>query len=1166
MQIPYICTISWENPVAMISEIHGHEFVRSLFQNRGYAYEQIKGYEEFMFEILPSILHENTDINIESGNTTHTISFINMRITKPSLKEYNGVVRSVFPIECHQRNLNYSNTILIDVEHVFTKYAGDNRKDIIARHSMIYKEVPFFKIPCCVGSKLCNTYQSDDRGLCALDNGGYFICNGNDKVMISQIKLRTNKIYIFKSKASSKFAYKAEVRSAHNKWRSTSTLTVHVDEKGTNIVSHIPFIFKNKSLLDVDILVLFKLMLSGNDHECTMEDIMGVVFPKTLVVDANMESVKDFVETIFQNNVHKTWSYAECIKLLLNTSTERTLEKKKVYIHHIVSNEILPHIRDRSHDTCSDDVNVNFKKAIFVGNMVRKVVQVFLGQQSHSDRDSFRNKKLDTTGPLIAVLFRQLFRNTLKTMRSSIKKTIEKKNYLNVMDFINERKLTSALLYHWGTGSWSLSRTNNVKTGVVQLYSRVNFMASMSHMTRCNTPINKDGKCLKPRMLNLSQWALLCAAESPEGSAVGLVNNRSILCSVTTADFSSLIIQTLSSMKDVHVTPPGGRLTDVSAITINGDPTLYVLPENVQRVYKQILKYKVQNIIQRDCSILLSKIHGGIDIYSDPGRMVRCVFKKEGLNKASHIISSNMGTKDGVRMIMFLLQEQGCIEWICKSYEMDECCIALSLEDFLRNPDKYTHLEITQSSIFGITASCQVFCQNNQSPRNIYQCSMGKQSLGISVTNFRDRFDMHMFMLNHFTRPLTTSIYENISNPLPTGIPSVVAIACSGNNQEDSLILNQFCIDRGFAHLTYYRCFSDEIDMKKCESDASRFEKPDHTCHNRKNANYSLLNEHGFVPIGTRVGKGDVIIGRTSVVSMNGKRVRKCSSTVLESDSYAGVVDDVLFTTTSDNHKLIKMKIRITRVPEIADKFSSRHGQKGTVGFINKTADSIFCSKTGLVPDIIINPHAIPSRMTCGQMIESLLNVSACMNGMEGNGTSFKNISIEKIGDELKKHGFNENGVEDYRCGKTGKKLKMKIYTGIVNYQRLRHMVSDKIHSRSTGVRSLISRQPLEGRSRGGGLRVGEMERDAILGHGCSHFLLDRLMLNSDVYRMYVCSKCGNPAIPPSRLVSDASKRAHAKCSNSSCDGTCVSVKIPYASKVFFNEIQGLHVGARFRV
>jgi len=518
-------------------------------------------------------------------------------------------------------------------------------------------------------------------------------------------------------------------------------------------------------------------------------------------------------------------------------------------------------------------------------------------------------------------------------------------------------------------------------------------------------------------------------------------------------------------------------------------------------------------------------------LYTDYGRCTRPLFIVDDDQKLrikkQHI--ELLTEKDVTGYTWNELVTSGFIEYV-DTEEEETTMISMTIDDLVAGRHSteqksgvaisYTHCEIHPSMILGICASIIPFPDHNQSPRNTYQSAMGKQAMGMYVTNYQIRMDTLGYVMFYPQKPLvTTRAMEYLHfRELPAGCNAAVAIMCyTGYNQEDSVLMNQSAIDRGLFRSLYYRSFKDE-EKKQGTLSREEFERPNRdTCLGMRHGTYDKLDDDGLICPGTRVSGDDIIIGKTAPLpeddsAVLSKRFSKkdCSTGMKHAET--GIIDQVLLTTNDQGLRFVKLRVRSMRTPQVGDKFSSRHGQKGTVGMTYTQEDMPFTCE-GITPDIIVNPHAIPSRMTIGQLVECIMGkVAACM-GKEGDATPFTPVTAEDISTMLHKCGYQKRGNEVMYNGHTGRMLDAQIFIGPTYYQRLKHMVDDKIHSRGRGPVQILTRQPMEGRSRDGGLRFGEMERDCIMSHGAAAFLKERLMDQSDAYRIHVCQKCGLIAV-----------------------------------------------------
>jgi DNA-directed RNA polymerase II subunit RPB2 len=503
--------------------------------------------------------------------------------------------------------------------------------------------------------------------------------------------------------------------------------------------------------------------------------------------------------------------------------------------------------------------------------------------------------------------------------------------------------------------------------------------------------------------------------------------------------------------------------------------------------------------------------------------------------------------------------EESVIEYV-DPFEQSACMIAIKPIN-IQKGFHYTHCEIHPSTIFGVIASCIPFPEHNQSPRNTYQSAMGKQAMGVYVSNINSRMDKTAYVLNYTMRPLVETRIMNMLklNRLPSGNQVIVAIMThSGYNQEDSILFNKGSIDRGLFHATIYHTEKDED--KKTNGEEELHIKPNKlNTKNMKFGNYEKINKNGVIDENELIEDKDIIIAKVVAIKENKNDNTKLIKYEDQSRSYRTdeecYVDKNYIDRNGEGYNFCKVRIRTLRKPNIGDKFSSRHGQKGTIGNIINEEDMPF-TKNGLRPDLIINPHAIPSRMTIAQIKETVLGKLLLELGLFGDGTSFGELNLETIFKELKKYNYESKGNELLYDGKTGEQIETSIFIGPVYYQRLKHMVNDKQHSRCIGPMVNLTRQPAEGRSRDGGLRFGEMERDCMISHGASRFTKERMYDVSDKYSVHVCKKCGLIAIYNDKKHIHLCKICENKTEFS-------YVEIPFSCKLLFQELIAMNIVPR---
>lgn len=668
-----------------------------------------------------------------------------------------------------------------------------------------------------------------------------------------------------------------------------------------------------------------------------------------------------------------------------------------------------------------------------------------------------------------------------------------------------------------------------------------------------------------------------CPAETPEGQSIGVVKNISYMGHITIPTNSSSLYEYVKPYIEPVDTSTPDNLHNKVKVFING--CWVGVSENATELYNEMKSKKYKGIINIYTSIIFDYKLMEIRICNDGGRLTRPVLRVRD-NKAlvSHEIIEKLKNKEiGWNDLLTACKiDESVIEYIDPE-EQNHSLIAMKAKNAYLQEDhmkiNYTHCEIHPSTIFGVLASCIPFPEHNQAPRNTYQCAMAKQAIGVYSTNYDHRMDKTAYVLSYPSRPLVETRVMNFIqlNQIPSGCQIHVAIMThTGYNQEDSVLVNKGSIDRGLFMATIYHTEKDE-DKNIIRDEIIRC-KPDKTkTKGIKFGNYEKLNNHGFIPENNLVENRDVIIAKIIPIKENRNDPTKTIKYEDQSKTFRTTeetyIDKNYTGRNGDGYNFAKVRVRILRKPTYGDKFSSRHGQKGTCGNIIPECDMPF-TKEGLRPDIIINPHAIPSRMTIAQLKETLLGKVLLELGMFGDGTSFGNLEVKTIIEELQKLGYESYGNEVMYNGLTGEQLETSIFIGPVFYQRLKHMVSDKQHSRSIGPMVNLTRQPAEGRSRDGGFRIGEMERDVMIAHGMSKFCRERLYDVSDKYSVYVCKKCGmiasyNDGNNNSKYAASAADFSIHKCNTCQNMTDFAKVDIPYAYKLLSQELQTINIVPR---
>jgi DNA-directed RNA polymerase II subunit RPB2 len=1110
------------------------------------------------------------------------IHFNNYHI--PTIHENNGTKKILYPNEARLRNCSYSSNLAVNIDYVAKEFIGENFNKIKVYTKKLLDNINLGQIPIMLGSSACNLYSINQNNSikyeeCMYDQGGYFIINGSEKVVVSQERVAENKIYVFNKKKLSKYACICEIKSVKND-TIINFKNIQIKMVKQNQYNKICLKLQLPHIkIDVPLFIVFKLLNIVKDKKILEYILVDV--PESQHIEYKQILLGSFKDSMYIKTQKEAFDYlTKYVSMMGYSRDEPEHIRRSIYLKDIIVNDLLPHVGD----------NIT-KKAYFLGLMTKQLLDVYLKKKPYDDRDSYKNKRVDTVGLLFSNLFRQYYTKLVKDMKTQINKEflsggwkannnfIDIINKSNIYKIVKGRTITTGLKYSLATGNWGMKNSIN-KQGIAQVLNRLTYNSSLSHIRRINTPMDKSSKLIAPRKLHSTQFMRICPAETPEGGAVGVVKNMALSCIITHYSKILPIKNIIESMnvKCIELVLPS-QMTDMTKIFLNGD-WLYIT-DDIVTIYNTLIHNRRIGKINIFASIVWDRHNNILDIKTTAGRCSRPLYILKN-NKFSitnkhidlfnkKIINWNNLLSGNIDKLYYKdIKNEAVIEYL--DIEEEDTCMVVINDDKLKSniqkkkviKYKYTHCEIHASLQMGVMASIIPFSDHNQSPRNTYQSAMGKQAMGIYCTNFKHRMDTLSHILSYPQMPIVNSRMTQYlpSNNLPCGINCIVAIASyTGYNQEDSVIMNKSAIDRGLFNSTFYRTYKDE--EKKIQINGiqvqQHFGKPDiNNTIGMKGHNYDKLLHNGFPAINSKVNSNDIIIGKYFSIknkSKSYKEFNKCCSTRLKNNEH-GFLDKVILSKNEDGYQFTKVKVRSNRKPTIGDKHSSRHGQKGTVGIILNQEDMPF-TKNGIVPDIIMNPHAVPSRMTIGQIIETITGKLSTITGQFGDGTGFNNKkSITKIGDILEHYKFHRHGEEVLYNGMTGKQLRVSIFIGPTYYQRLKHMVEDKIHSRACGPNVMLTRQPAEGRSRDGGLRFGEMERDCILSHGAIQFLKETLQDRSDNYVTHVCQKCGLLAIV------NKEKEIYV-CKSCSNNTKFSEIRIPYAMKLFLQEVQSMNVASR---
>ena len=1090
----------------------------------------------------------------------------------------------------------------------------------VQKTTVVIEKIYFGKFPVMVQSDFCilNGLSPDTRfqmGECRNDLGGYFIIDGKEKVIIPQEKFADNMLYIRKD-SDDKYSYSAEIRSvSENVSKPIRTLSVKMMAPSSkypnnNIVVNVPNVRK-----PVPLFILFRALGIISDKEIIQMCVHDI--------DKYSDMLDYFIPSIHDSGGIMTQKSAiDFIAILTKGKTTETVLE-------ILADYFLPHVGE-----------TNFiEKAYYLGHIVFKLLKVFAGIDNETNRDNFKFKRIETPGVLISDLFREYY----DMQQKAIKLRLEKVLYFNqdiyennlsgliddnqsaFFDKIVESGFKKAFKGNWG------AQTHTKRIGVLQDLNRLSHNTMLSHLRKTTLQLDSGVKLVGPRVLHASQWGFFDPIDTPDGANIGLHKHLSISAYITKGISREHMIKWLREKVKLKF------VEECSHIFISQNSRVFVngfwagMAEDPFQMVNYIKLFRRNGLLPIYISVSFDITQNTILIYTDEGRLTRPIFYKDtdsgkfffeqekntikskidnddfswenlvtGFNEKKdagfhpnnmkiyelHELYEGVDKEVNPAKIDRFIKNKAIIDYIDTS-ESEDVLICLNMKTLKsEGSQKYSHLEIHESLIFGMMCNLIPFPQNNPATRNAFSCGQSKQAVSIYHTNHQVRMDKSAVVMANAQIPLIKTRYMDIINGEENmyGENAIVAIMCyTGYNVEDAVLINEGAIKRGLFRTTYYSTYETH-EEKVLNSDGkietekifTNIENAVNIIGTKPEYEYNHLDEYGIVREGTEVHDKMIMIGMSSMI--DAKSALRKDNSKGPKKGQLGIVDKTFITEGEEGQRIAKVRVREIRIPAIGDKMASRSGQKGTIGLVIPEADMPF-TRDGIIPDIIINPHAIPTRMTIGHLVECITGKACAAMGCFGDATAFNNdgTKISQFGKTLVNNGFHSSGNDILYNGMTGEQIETEIFFGPTYYMRLKHMVKDKINYRSKGPRTALTRQPVSGRANDGGLRIGEMERDSIISHGATNFLTESMMERGDKYYMSVCNKTGMIAIynpsknlfmspmadGPIRFIGSIAEN-NIKVENITKHGRSFSIVcIPYTLKLLIQELQCTNVALR---
>ena len=1076
------------------------EIINKFKDDIGFVRFQIDSYNDFIDSRLQKIIDEIGEIKPEVPEIGDlVIKFGKVTIGKPCAKEAEGAIRDILPMEARIRDFSYTAPVYIETTPIVNKVEQEPVNVLLAEMPVMVKSklCPLSKLP---REELESAGEDPD------DAGGYFIINGTERVLVLIEEIAQNRMILEKQNIGN---YTELIRINSEKNGFVQRHTIERKNDGTIYIS-----FAN--IRRLPIVVLLKLI--------------GLEKDKDIVSGLKDEKViNEFYANLYGTDIQSQKDSLEYVGKHLKISQK---EYRKERVEQIIDKYLLPHL--------GQDSKERMKKASYILKAINKIILFSLEQIPEDDLDHYGNKRIKLSGDLLELLFRSILVGRwglIARIKYNYQKMAKRGKLPPVQTIVEANVVTNQLASAMATGAWIGGRT-----GVSQRLERKNYIDSLSHMRLVLSPLTSTQEHFEARELHPTHWQKFCPSETPEGPTIGLRKHLALFAEITKGISDNEMKKLISYIK----LDKEGSVD----VYLNGSPIGSV--NDSGKLIDELRSNRREGKISREINFVYYSQLKEIRINTDSGRIRRPIIILEDCK--SKLTEEHLKKLYNKEINWYDLIKLGCIEYL-DTEEEDSILVALDKNDVTT---AHTHLEITPMGIWGIPASLLPFPEHNRGDRVCLGAKMVCQALGLYQSNLFLRTDTKSNMLIYPQTPLieTNTIEASGLIHHPAGQNVVVAIASyKGYNMLDGVVFNKASIERGLFRSIFYRVYPAE-EKRYWGGQEDKIGVPDKDVRGyRTEEDYAKLAEDGIIPLETDVDSNSVLVGRTSPLRflsanelMSGIANTRESSISLRHGE-KGVVDRVFISETPNGSKYIKIAIRDLRLPELGDKFASRHGQKSVIGLISPQENMPFTA-SGVSPDIILNPHSIPSRQTVGQLLEILASKTSALNGKKIDGSAFVGEDEDKIRKLLYESGFRSDGKEVLYNGITGEKLNVEIFTGILYYQKLDHMVANKLQARSRGPVTLLTRQPTEGKAKEGGLRLGEMEKDCLIAHGAVLTLKERF--DSDKVEIPICKKCG--------LITVWNKTIEKNICSICKDSDVADVEMSYAFKLLLDELKTMMI------
>lgn len=1072
-----------------------HLVVKKYLEKHSLVESNITSFNNFIDQRMQEIVSE---ISETINNEDFEIKLGNIKVGKPQVVEADGSTSLIMPSDARLRNLTYSAPVSLELT--------------VRKDDQIDSEiVEIGKIPIMIKSKYCNTDGMSKDELIQnqvdhLDPGGYFIIKGNERVMVMAEDLAENQSFVETNT-------KGELLLKMFSLKGTYRIPVTITESKEGIIEVGFSRFKN-----LPVIVVLKAL--GLTKEADIAKYIGKETDSVIV------NLYEFVDLATKEDA--------MMYIAEKTNLQGTKKEILDRVKQRINSYLFPHIGIKKEDC--------IKKAITLCKLIKQFLVSKENPKLRTDKDHYANKRVRLSGDLLSTLFRVNLGILIRDIQYSLQKSVKRRKFFSIKIIAKSTLFSHRVESAIATGSWTGERS-----GITQNMDKTNYLATISQLQRVSSMLSSDQENTKARTLHPTHYGRFCPIETPEGTEIGLRKNLAILSKVSTR----VNLDEVKFLKDLESIGLEKEGIEGQEVFFNGmfigavtDPHDFV---------KKIREKRRNNELPNQLNVRNDEGFQIVFISIEAGRVLRPLIIVE--NNVSKLKNEHLIQLEQNELQWVDLVKKGIIEYLDASEE-ENALVALTEEEIT---NEHTHLEIDAISLFGVVTSLVPYGNHDQSSRLNRGSKTQKQALGVYAGNYLSRLDTDVSILQYPQKPLVRSFVYDTLRTYPAGQNLVVAImSYKGYNMEDALVFNKGSVDRGVGRSFYFRPYS-AIEMNYAGGLRDEIAIPEKdTSGYKTEESYRFLEKDGIIYPEAEVGEGEVLIGKISPPKFLSEardiaiRTNKESSITMRQEE-KGVIDIVLVTEDNEGNKSVQVKTRDQRIPELGDKFATSHGQKGVIGAIVPEQDIPFTA-SGVKPDVIFNPHGLPSRMTVGYLLELLAGKVGALKGEIIDGTSFSSVSKQDLELQMKELGFRYDGKEVMYNGITGEKMTARIFVGNLYYLKLKYMVANKLHGRASGKVALLTRQPIEGRSRGGALRLGEMEQQALVAHGASLLLKERY--DSDKVILPLCSQCGSVAI--NDTIND--KIECPICNSDEVE----NVEVSYAFKLLLEELQGMHIQTTF--